>query len=329
MHRDALSDHPESVAVPLAAEPLDRDIVHRSDPALFDMLWSDPATRVLVMNRGKVLLEGRTASDTTAARQLSLRPVEEVSAALTRVYLGTVRDGGGRPAGTPVVLEMVTDAAASALDPDPAAWGRLRDSAAGLTEEDAAIFAEALAVANWHRSTGFCPSCGMPTVVEQGGWVRRCFTEDTLHFPRLNPAVILVVTDEDDRLLLGHNTAWPERRFSLLAGFVEPGETFEAAAVREIREESGLTISEPRYLSSQPWPFPASIMVGMAASVRPGADPASMQADGDEIAQLRWFTRAELEAEAGTGVLLPGGESIARRLIEDWFGASLGIGRAW
>lgn len=314
-----------TAAVPLAAVPLVRDVERRADPALFDQLWADPATRVLVMNGDKALL--RPAGDEGLGRTLSLRPVDEVTSALTRVYLGTTRGGPTWSAGTPVVLEVVTDAAAAALEPDRSAWQGLRESARSLGEADIAVFAEALAIANWHRDARYCPTCGMPTVVEQGGWVRRCFSEDTLHFPRMNPAVILVITDDAGRLLLGHNTAWPERRFSLLAGFVEPGETFEAAAMREVYEESGVRIERPTYIASQPWPFPASVMIAMSAKAETGSDPDALRPDGEEIGQLRWFTRPGLAAAAGSDVLLPGPESIARRLIESWLQEAAGPAR--
>jgi NAD+ diphosphatase len=305
-------------AVPLGAAPLERDIEHRGDQDLFDRIWRDPQTRVLVMNDGKALLTPASTHSERTARALSLRRVDEVTSALTRVYLGRARSGGLLPSGAPVVLEIVTDAAAAQLDPDREHWSSLRDCAALLGEDHVAVFTEAVAIANWHRRAQYCPSCGMPTVVEQGGWVRRCMTEDALHFPRLDPAVIVVITDEDDRLLLGHNTAWPDRRFSLLAGFVEPGETFEAAAVREVGEESGISITTPRYITSQPWPFPASVMIAMSARVEGGSDPDAFVADGVEIASLRWFTRDDLREAMGSKITLPGVESIARRLIDDW-----------
>jgi NAD+ diphosphatase len=144
-----------------------------------------------------------------------------------------------------------------------------------------------------------------------------------LIFPRTDPAIIVLVLDNDDRLLLGSNILWPEGRYSLLAGFVEAGESLEQAVIREIFEESGLRVDRPHYLGSQAWPFPRSIMLGYSARVAPDQDPSGILPDGAEIVDLRWLSRDELRAEAGT-LLLPGSTSIARGLIEHWLAADGG-----
>ncbi|MCX7521948.1 NAD(+) diphosphatase [Microbacterium sp. STN6] len=312
----------------LAYPALDRDGQSRSHPDLFDELWSDESTRILPLWQGRALLrDGEAASDGDGALgdnlRLDLRRVDDVTSALTRVYLGRTRGvPGDEPAGAPIVVSTLTDAAARELEPDESRWAGLRDAAPRLSARDAGIFVEALAIVNWHIANTHCSRCGMPTVVEQGGWVRRCFQDDALHFPRTDAAVIVAVTDDDDRLLLGSNLMWESDRFSLLAGFVEPGESFEAAAVREIGEEAGIRLTDVAYEASQPWPFPASIMVGMHASLASGQTDADLRPDGEEIRELRFFSRADLWA-ARESVRLPGTASIAHALIEGWYGGPL------
>jgi NAD+ diphosphatase len=217
---------------------------------------------------------------------------------------------------------VLTDEQASALEPDDSAWGALRTLAEHLSDRDAGLFTEALAMVNWHASHGFSPRNGEATVIEQGGWVRRSPADGSQVFPRTDPAIIVCVLDADDRLLLGSNAMWGTGRFSLLAGFVEPGESLEAAVVREIFEESGMRVVDPQYLGSQPWPFPASLMIGFTARLAEDQAPADLLPDGEEIVALRWFTRQQLH-DSLESVLLPGRSSIARAMIEDWYGGAL------
>ena len=140
-------------------------------------------------------------------------------------------------------------------------------------------------------------------------------------YPRTDAAIIVGVTDAEDRLVLGSNALWEANRFSLLAGFVEPGESLEAAVVREVHEETGLRVVDPVYVGSQPWPFPASLMLGFRATLDP-AHTDELRPDGTEIIDLRWFTRDELANELDR-ILLPGRTSIARTIIEDWYGGTL------
>jgi NAD+ diphosphatase len=158
-------------------------------------------------------------------------------------------------------------------------------------------------------------------VVEQGGWVRRCFVDGKEVFPRTDPAIIVRVLDGADRILLGSNAMWENNRWSILAGFVEPGESFEAAVLREVLEESGVVCTAPRYLGSQPWPFPASVMVGFEArAVAAGEVPTTP--DGAEILAVRWFSREELWAERDD-LKLPSATSIAHAIITEWYGGPL------
>jgi NAD+ diphosphatase len=189
-----------------------------------------------------------------------------------------------------------------------------------MAARDAGLGVAAVALAAWHRSHRCCPLCGTPTVVGFAGWVRHCPTDGRDQYPRTDPAVIMAVVDDDDRLLLGHAAQWPERRFSTLAGYVEPGEGLEQAVRREVDEEVGVAVGEVTYRGSQPWPFPASIMLAFVAR----ATSTRITVDGVEVTQARWFTRAELAAAAESGeVLLPSRASIARALIEEWAGAPL------
>ncbi|OOB89884.1 NAD(+) diphosphatase [Rathayibacter sp. VKM Ac-2630] len=300
--------------LPLARQAVDRDYLTRARPDLYDELLADPATRVLALRKDRALVDGDA---------LALQSASAVTAGTLRVYLGrTTVDAPGEPAGTPVVATVLTEAAALELEPDEERWTALRPIAERLSRRDAGLFTEALAIANWHASHAYSPRNGDPTVVEQGGWVRRSPTDGSQVFPRTDPAIIVCVLDADDRLLLGSNAMWGADRFSLLAGFVEPGESLEAAVVREIFEESGMRVVDPVYLGSQPWPFPASLMVGFTARLAPDQEPAALLPDGEEIVDLRWFTRDQLR-DSLESVLLPGRSSIARAMIEDWYGGEL------
>lgn len=177
-----------------------------------------------------------------------------------------------------------------------------------------------MAIANWHANHTHCPRCGTPTEVVHSGWVRICPNDGSQHFPRTDPAVIVAITDDQDRLLLGANAQWGGRRYSTLAGFVEPGESLEEAVEREIGEEADVRVHSIRYAGSQPWPFPCSLMLGFTAT----AETADVTPDGEEIIDLRWFTREELAREVTDGSIgVPAGVSISSALIEHWYGGPL------
>jgi len=293
--------------LPLSRFELDRDYLARERESLFEDLWADAATRVLPVFQGSALLAGPT--------KLALLPIAAVPQTQLRVYLGrTTAATENEPLGTPIVAVELDDADHFA----EADWANLREVGNELSDRDAGLLAEALGILNWHASHRFSPKSGQPTVVEKGGWVRRDASLNTEIFPRTDPAIIVGVVDEDDRILLGSNALWASNRYSLLAGFVEPGESLEAAVVREVYEESGVRVKDPVYLGSQPWPFPASLMVGFMAQVdtnyRLDATP-----DGTEILDLRWFSREELAASLDE-IRLPGPTSIARAIIEEWLG---------
>ncbi|MCQ4359991.1 MULTISPECIES: NAD(+) diphosphatase [Mycobacterium] len=193
-----------------------------------------------------------------------------------------------------------------------------------IDDTSSQLVSSALALLNWHDSARFSPVDGTPTKPARAGWARVNPLTGHEEFPRIDPAVICLVHDGGDRAVLARQTVWPQRMFSLLAGFVEAGESFEVCVAREIREEIGLTVRDVRYLGSQPWPFPRSLMVGFHALGDPD-EPFSFN-DG-EIAEAAWFTRDEIRAALDAGdwssgseskLLLPGSISIARVIIESW-----------
>ena len=201
----------------------------------------------------------------------------------------------------------------------------LRDCGADLTARDAGLFVAAVGLVNWHDAHLYSPRTGAPTTVRDGGWVREATDGSGQMWPRTDPAVIMLVSDgqpgPEGRALFGRQAAWPEGRYSTLAGFVEPGESAEMAVAREVAEETGVTVSDIRYVASQPWPFPGSLMLGFTAL----ADPAQqIVADPTEIEDARWFSRAEILARRAEDahVRLPMRTSIAYHLITRWLDGS-------
>ena len=193
-------------------------------------------------------------------------------------------------------------------------WAGLRELGAELEDLDAGLLAQAIGILEWHERHRYSPLTGAATTIERGGWVQVDPTTGTEFFPRTDPAVIMLVHDGGDRVVLGRQAVWPPGRFSILAGFVEPGESAEAAVAREVAEEVGLQVTDIRYVASQPWPFPQSLMLGFVARAE-GQD--ILRLDPDEIEEARWFTRDELRAGAGPRALPPP-VSIARHILDRW-----------
>ena len=289
----------------LSRATVDRDAATREDEAALAAAW--PGARVLVVDEGTVLAEGEPDAPRLVLLDAAQAPEGD------RLYLG--RDD-----------EASYFAVAGTLP--PTAGGRragLRELGAVLDDRDAGLVAHAVGLANWHRSHPCCARCGAPTTSVRGGAVRRCGADGSEHFPRTDPAVIVLVTDGADRCVLGRQAVWPVRRFSTLAGFVEPGESLEQAVVREVAEEAGLAVREVVYRDSQPWPFPASLMLGFRAVCDGAVEPRCL--DG-ELAEVAWFTRAQVRAAGGwtdagasaeaAPLLLPPPVSIAWKLLTDW-----------
>jgi NAD+ diphosphatase len=266
------------------------------------------------MHQGKVLLA--SPESTT----LDLRPLAEAPEETLLAYLGKVdRDSGNASKGSAICLAVLNDQQAARIEQNPTRWVSLRATGAGLSDLEAGIFTQGLALNNWHQSHTHCPNCGSKTLIEKAGWVRRCEKDNLELFPRTDPAIIVSITDESDRILLGSQRSWEENRWSVLAGFVEPGESLEAAVIREMKEESGLDVSEPEYIYSQGWPYPYSLMLGFSAKA---SSVQQLRPDGEEIVRLRWFSREELANEA-VRLLLPGQSTISRSMIELWFGNTI------
>ncbi len=306
----------------LSRSPLDRRSVERGRPGLIDDAWADPATRVLRWSDGRSPISAEGPRSTgpdgpgnVGARGLDLVAPTAVEQTDLRVFLGREVDG---------TVHLAARIAHEHTSGD--GWEDLRVAAPTLSERDTGLLTAATAVLRWHQGHTHCPRCGAATVVEQAGWVRRCPVDESTHFPRTDPAVIMAVVDDEDRILLGHNPAWPDGRYSTLAGFIEPGETLEQAVRREVAEETGVVVGEVTYRGDQPWPFPASLMLGFTAR----AISCAVDTDGHEITDARWFSRAELAAATSReGVILPGPVSISHRLIESWYGEPLPTAGEW
>jgi NAD+ diphosphatase len=198
-------------------------------------------------------------------------------------------------------------------------WSGLREVGADLGDLDAGPLAEAIGILEWHERARFSPVSGAPTTIERAGWVQRDPVTGVELFPRTDPAVIMLVHDGGNRCVLGRQAVWPPGRFSILAGFVEPGESAEGAVAREVAEEVGLVVTDIRYVSSQPWPFPQSLMLGFTARVE-GDD--TLRLDPTEIEEARWWTREELASGRGPEALPPP-VSIARHIIDRWVAGGL------
>lgn len=283
----------------------------RGDADRVAAFWADPRARVLVLFGDSVELASPAPTPT-----LRLTPTSEFGAERPSQAFLLGLDGEAP------VFGLIDDSN-SAAEADAGNRSSLRQIGANLNDRDSELITTTMALGNWHRTHPCCPRCGAPTVVERAGWVRRCPVDDSLHFPRTDPAVIVLVIDSFSNALLGRRTTWDDTWFSTLAGFVEPGESAESAVVREVGEEVGVEVdpASVQFLGSQPWPFPSSIMLGFHAFARANQ---GTRPDGEEIAEARWFSRADLFRLCSSGeVKIPPKISIARHLIEAWYGEEL------
>jgi NAD+ diphosphatase len=291
----------------MASGAHDRVGLRRKDDAWLEERWADPESRVLVVSGTRV------------------RPVDGAVAWVSpqqapeglRVLLGE-HEGHAWFA----VVTGPEDAQAAKDE-----WFPLRGLLPRLADDTLAgvpLVFHALGLAEWLFVTRYCPRCGEPLTPRAAGHELVC-PNGHVQFPRTDPAVIMLVASgtpgsEDERCLLGRQAIWPEGRFSTLAGFCEPGETLEDAVRREVLEEAGVVVGDVQYFGNQPWPLPASLMLGFIGR----AVTEDIAVDDDEIDDARWFTRAEMKAQAESGELvLPGGVSISRSLVEHWYGGPL------
>ena len=308
----------EPIYLPLARSAMDRDYISRKLDDLYGKLDADSNTRVLPIYDGKVLLVG---SPTETKPELRLFESTQIPTETYVAYLGKALAGFELAQGSAVILAVIDDELAAALEPNPDNWHVLRRTGAGLSDLGVGLYSQALALANWHENHQHCPKCGAATEITNAGWVRSCPVDEMELYPRTDPAIIVSVIDHQDRILLGSQGIWEDNRWSILAGFVEPGESLEAAVVREMFEESGLSVVNPVYVGSQAWPFPYSLMVGFTAKLAPQAS-GELIPDGEEIEKLRWFSREDIAREASS-LLLPSRATISRAIIEHWYGGEI------
>jgi NAD+ diphosphatase len=279
-----------SMLTTFSGAALDRAAERRTDEAWLAERLADPASRAVAVTEGGVIVDGERLA----------------------------RFGVGELDGEPLLLGVQDGTALFAVAVVGAPGGRavgLREAAAVLAQDEGGLAAYSSALANWHRAHPCCSRCGTRTLIAEAGFLRTCPNCGAQHHPRTDPVVIMLVLRGDD-VLLGRQPTWPPGRYSALAGFVEPGESLEEAVAREVLEESGVEVAAARYIASQPWPFPSSLMLGFFADHAAGEPRVR---DG-ELDDARWFSRAELVAAAeGAGdVHLPPPLAIARRLIDRW-----------
>lgn len=297
---------PES-AVFFSGDFIARNTALRHDAAALAQAWADATTRFLPVWEAQPLIrDGRAARLSRAELGQRLPPLTGA------IYLG-METGGHLFA-----IALEEREAPRGLGE----FGGLRDLVNSVSAADAGLLAYARAMVNWHRHHRHCGVCGAATQAAEGGFVLACSSAGCGHrsFPRLDPAIIVLV-HRDQHCLLGRQPSWPTDRFSTIAGFAEPGEALEDAVRREVMEETDVRITQCCYRASQPWPFPASLMIGFHAM----ATSSDIRLNDGELAEARWFSREELAAGA---VVLPPRASVAWRLIEDWFDAVPGPGLA-
>ncbi|MGI8330853.1 NAD(+) diphosphatase [Actinomadura scrupuli] len=280
----------------------------RRDDAWLAEIWADPRSRVFAVEKGQALVQVQDVPS------LVLVPAAELTETGERYLMGVDTDG---------VAYFAVSGALPVIE--GAERADLRQIGALLNDRDSGLLTHAVALEHWHATHQHCPRCGARTELAAAGHVRVCPVDGSEHFPRLDPAVIMLITDAADRILLARGPAWPEAMRSVLAGFVEPGESLEQAVAREVHEEVGLVVHDIRYVGSQPWPLPQSLMLGFFCRVDESATPSEdLRPDPTEILDAAWYTREEFGAAVQAGeIMAPGRLSIASRMISRWYGGEV------
>jgi NAD+ diphosphatase len=282
--------------LPLAAAEVDRSAHLRSDEAYLQSSW--PNALVLQFNSEKFASQ---SNQLTFVKGASLGEYDSQ----IDYFLG-VKDGEN------FFLRHLNDETLTSE------FKSLRAIGSFLSPRDIGLAVHAQGLANWHSKHPRCSLCGGPTVVVLAGAVRRCPADQSEHYPRTDSAIIVLIKNDKDQILLGRQKVWPKYRFSTFAGFVEPGESFEHCVIREVREEAGVELTKINYLGSQPWPFPASLMIAFEAITN---TPELARPDGDEIEEIRWFSREDMKsAILDKSLILPFEISVARQMINAWYG---------
>jgi len=296
----------------LSRASYDRAAHRRTDADWLAQAWT--RARVLALSPKSATPVERDAG---GVPRLVLRDASAIEEQASRRFLG--------------IIDEVPYFAAT-VEPDGEGWLTLRDLGPTIGDHEAGLLTSAIALEQWHQRHTHCPLCGVATVETNSGWTRTCPADASEHYPRTDPAVIMLIHDGADLALLGRGVEWGAGRFSTLAGFVEPGESLEAAVAREVFEEVGVLVRDIRYVASQPWPFPSSLMLGFSALL--DGDP-TIELDPVEIADAGWFTRAEVQqaadwvdtgADPEPGVRIQGISprlSISRYLIDLWLAHEL------
>jgi NAD+ diphosphatase len=282
--------------LPLAVAEIDRSAHLRSDEAYLQSSW--PNALVLQFNSEKFASQ---SNQLTFVKGASLGEYDSQS----DYFLGVKDDEN-------FFLRHLNDETLTSE------FKSLRAIGSFLSPRDIGLAVHAQGLANWHSKHPRCSLCGGPTVVVLAGAVRRCPADQSEHYPRTDSAIIVLIKNDKDQILLGRQKVWPKYRFSTFAGFVEPGESFEHCVIREVREEAGVELTKINYLGSQPWPFPASLMIAFEAITN---TPELARPDGDEIEEIRWFSREEMKsAILDKSLILPFEISVARQMINAWYG---------
>lgn len=314
-----------------------RDAQRRSEPDLIATLRTESATRVVLVSGARLAgAHDRLRLVSPADLDLQHAASEAGAAPLEWFYLGRDEEASylalalpPEATGVPIARTGSPDDRISADERVHAPthgddqWLSLRESGHLMSSRDAGLATTAVALASWRHRHRFCPRCGSATTLSEAGWSATCVQDASVHYPRTDPAVIMTVRDQNDRLLLARSSAWPENRRSVLAGFVEAGEGLESAVRREVAEEVHLTVDQVQYAGAQPWPFPGSLMMAFHSWVAAEGDGVP-RPDGVEITHADFYTREDLSQAVRSGAIgVPMRTSIARALIESWYGGPL------